>query len=134
MRFIACYELNKVLTIFFHAYNFSYLFVCRIVIYPRRPASGGIEIRNIHLKCLEEGRFLSDIIIDFYLLYIKSEIIPATDRDKVYLFSSFFFKRLISIQGKTEEVARQRFQLVEKWTKKINIFGKEFILIPINLQ
>lgn len=77
---------------------------------------------------------MSDIIIDFYLLYTISELIPTVIKDTTYLFSSFFCKRLMSVPGNTVMVARQRYELVKNWTKKSNIFDKEFILIPINVK
>ena len=39
----------------------------RLIVYPPPPAKGGISVTNEDLHCLNEGEFLNDVIIDFYL-------------------------------------------------------------------
>ena len=39
----------------------------RLITFPPPPAPGGIQVTNEDLSCLEEGEFLNDVIIDFYL-------------------------------------------------------------------
>lgn len=88
---------------------------------------GGIEIKKSHLNCLADGQYLNDIIIDFYLKYVIEEIISESDRRRTHLFSSYFFSRLTdSKEGKIQ------YSSVRKWTKNINIFEKDFLMIPIN--
>lgn len=60
--------------------------------------SGSLTILKTDLLCLDDGNFLNDKIIEFYLIYIKSRLI--TDellRQKVYIFSSFFFTKMLSL-------------------------------------
>jgi len=38
-----------------------------LIVYPPPPAKGGISVTNEDLHCLNEGEFLNDVIIDFYL-------------------------------------------------------------------
>lgn len=35
--------------------------------YPPPPAKGGFSITKEDLSCLDEGEFLNDVIMDFYL-------------------------------------------------------------------
>jgi Ulp1 family protease len=35
---------------------------------------------------LEEGEFLNDIIIDFYLTYLHKQFLNKEDRDNIYVF------------------------------------------------
>lgn len=35
--------------------------------YPPPPAKGGMSVTNEDLHCLNDGEFLNDVIIDFYL-------------------------------------------------------------------
>lgn len=43
---------------------------CRLMVYPPPPAKGGITVTNEDLHCLNDGEFLNDVIIDFYLKYV----------------------------------------------------------------
>lgn len=49
---------HELLNVFFHF---------RLIVYPPPPAKGGISVTNEDLHCLNEGEFLNDVIIDFYL-------------------------------------------------------------------
>lgn len=42
-------------------------FSSRLMVYPPPPAKGGILVTNEDLHCLNDGEFLNDVIIDFYL-------------------------------------------------------------------
>jgi hypothetical protein len=72
---------------------------------------GGISITNEDVFCLNEGEFLNDVIIDFYLKYLLNEIMP--DREKTFIFSSFFYKRLTQKprKGILEDNASQTMQV-----------------------
>jgi len=39
----------------------------RLFTYPPAPATGGIAVTNEDFYCLNDGEFLNDVIIDFYL-------------------------------------------------------------------
>ncbi|XP_036449169.1 sentrin-specific protease 6-like [Colossoma macropomum] len=41
--------------------------VKKLVVYPPPPAKGGFSITDEDLCCLDEGEFLNDVIVDFYL-------------------------------------------------------------------
>lgn len=89
------------------------------MVYPPPPAKGGIPVTNEDLHCLNDGEFLNDVIIDFYLKSVRrrmKRLIPGPDRtgpdllslhrylvleklkkedaQKIHVFSSFFYKRL----------------------------------------
>lgn len=56
-----------------------------------------IVILKTDLSCLSEGNFLNDKIIEFYLMYIKSKLIDQSIAEKTYIFSSFFFTKMLSL-------------------------------------
>lgn len=54
---------------------------------------GRISINTEDYVCLATDQFLNDVIIDFYLKYLI-ENLPDDRRNKVHVFSTFFYKRL----------------------------------------
>lgn len=80
------------------------------------------------LERLDDGQFLNDQLIDFYLLYLFDQ--AKVPRDKVYLFNTHFFTTL------SRKVPGQRglinYQGVARWTAKEDIFGYDYIVVPIN--
>jgi sentrin-specific protease 7 len=115
-------------------------FHCRITVYPPPPAKGGIAINTEDYLCLAEDQFLNDVIIDFYLKYLTLEVLSESDQQRTHVFSSYFYKRLTSPHAQAAEStvpmtpAAKRHARVQKWTKNVNIFEKDFIIIPINEQ
>lgn len=109
-----------------------------ILIYPVS-SKGAITLSLTDYECLERDVYLNDVIIDFYLKYIQLEEMSAEQRDKTHIFSTFFFKALTSRGRSIDEMstrrlnaAQKRHDGVKKWTKDVNIFEKDFIVIPIN--
>lgn len=100
-----------------------------MAIYPSPPTKGGISINTEDYRCLNEGRFLNDVIIDFYLKYVMLEGLSETNKKRTHIFSSHFYTRLAK-----STVPEDRFAGVQRWTKDINIFEKDFIIIPVNEQ
>ena len=49
---------------------------------------------------------------------------------QVHIFNSFLYKQLSTPKKKGVDP----YKLVEKWTKKVNLFEKRFIVVPINEQ
>ncbi|TGZ49294.1 Sentrin-specific protease [Temnothorax longispinosus] len=109
-----------------------------ITVYPPPPAKGGIAINTEDYMCLAEDQFLNDVIIDFYLKYLTLEVLSESDQHRTHVFSSYFYKRLTSPHAQAAESAvpmtpaAKRHARVQKWTKNVNIFEKDFIIIPIN--
>ncbi|XP_014616796.1 PREDICTED: uncharacterized protein LOC106793974 isoform X2 [Polistes canadensis] len=110
----------------------------KITVYPPPPAKGGIAINTEDYLCLGEDQFLNDVIIDFYLKYLTLEVLSESDQHRTHVFSSYFYKRLTSPHAQAGEnavvlsAAAKRHARVQKWTKNVNIFEKDFIVIPIN--
>ncbi|CAH1402245.1 unnamed protein product [Nezara viridula] len=111
-----------------------------IMVYPPPPAKGGISINTEDYACLKEDQFLNDVIIDFYLKYLWLNVLSEEDRKRTHIFSSFFYKRLTMCpprqSGNQENQklspAEKRHARVKGWTKSVDIFEKDFIIIPIN--
>ncbi|XP_065300165.2 sentrin-specific protease 7-like isoform X2 [Dermacentor albipictus] len=110
----------------------------KLLVYPAPPKTGGIAVHSADLRCLREGQFLNDVIIDFYLKYLLLEQLSEEVRQRTHIFSSFFYPRLTQRlnprapgqQGLTP--AARRHRNVRTWTRHVDIFAKDFIVVPIN--
>ncbi|KAI5461341.1 hypothetical protein BGZ63DRAFT_404205 [Mariannaea sp. PMI_226] len=77
---------------------------------------------------LDEGEFLNDNLINFYMRYLQAELetkSPETLR-KVHFFNTFFFPTIKSGGSNIN------YRGVAKWTAKINLFSYKYIVVPIN--
>ncbi|XP_038992413.1 probable ubiquitin-like-specific protease 2A [Hibiscus syriacus] len=102
------------------------------VIYPKGdPDAISISKRDVEL--LSPETFINDTIIDFYILYLKNKI-PPEEQHKFHFFNSFFFCKLADLdKGLSDDCqARSAYQRVHKWTRKVDIFEKDYIFIPVN--
>ncbi|XDV43464.1 hypothetical protein PO909_011943, partial [Leuciscus waleckii] len=110
----------------------------KLVVYPPPPAKGGLTITEEDLNCLEEGEFLNDVILDFYLRYLVCEQQEKEGATKCHVFSSFFFNHLTQEDPKTLpgatglSIQERRHNRVKTWTRNVNLFEKDFIFVPIN--
>lgn len=113
--------------------------VRKILIYPPS-GKGGISINTEDYLCLASDQYLNDVIIDFYLQYVLREMLTPEQRQKTHVFSSFFYNRLTqstksgNSNGEKLTAAQKRHERVKTWTKNVNLFDKDFIIIPINEQ
>ncbi|GLT68550.1 hypothetical protein SLA2020_407700 [Shorea laevis] len=102
------------------------------VIYPEGdPDAILVRKRDVELLCPET--FVNDTVIDFYIKYLKNNIQPE-ERHRFHFFNSFFFRKLSDLDKYLSSAceARAAFQRVHKWTRKVDIFKKDYIFIPVN--
>uniref|UniRef100_A0A8C9XVP7 Ubiquitin-like protease family profile domain-containing protein n=1 Tax=Sander lucioperca TaxID=283035 RepID=A0A8C9XVP7_SANLU len=103
-----------------------------LIQYPAAPSKGRITVTTEDLACLGGGKFLNDVIIDFYL---KSWGGPVADRS--HIFSSFFYKQLSRRRAAGEDILlskHMRHQRVKTWTRNVDIFTKDFLFVPVNQE
>jgi hypothetical protein len=67
--------------------------------------------------------------------YLQSTI-SESQRQACHFFNSFFFRKLADLDKfpDTEVVSREAFVRVRKWTRRVNIFEKDYIFIPVNYR
>ncbi|XP_058147059.2 sentrin-specific protease 6-like [Dasypus novemcinctus] len=110
----------------------------KLIVYPPPPAKGGISVTNEDLHRLNEGQFLNDIIIDFYLKYLVLEKLKKEEADRIHIFSSFFYKCLNERESRNLHettnlsIQQKRHGRVKTWTRHVDIFEKDFIFVPLN--
>lgn len=114
--------------------------ICRLIIYPPPPNPEGIAINDLAFKSLEKNTFINDDIIDFYLKYLKEEKLSLENQRRIHVFSSHFFTRLTrGLHWEdycTSDISLKQslYEGVKKWTKSVNIFEREFLIVPINYE
>ncbi|XP_042017396.1 probable ubiquitin-like-specific protease 2B isoform X2 [Salvia splendens] len=102
------------------------------VIYPKGdPDAVSISKRDVDL--LQPDTFVNDTIIDFYIKYLKTRH-NVDERTKFHFFNSFFFRKLADMDKDPSSAfdGRAAFLRVRKWTRKVDLLEKDFILIPVN--
>lgn len=107
----------------------------KLLIYP--PGRGGISINTNDYICLGSDNYLNDVIIDFYLKYVHLELLTEEQRAKTHIFSQFFYKRLTTMTKEKDpklSASQKRHARVASWTKNVDLFEKDFVIIPINEQ
>ncbi|KAK4271319.1 hypothetical protein QN277_020030 [Acacia crassicarpa] len=102
------------------------------IIYPKgEPDAVSISKRDIEL--LQPETFVNDNIIDFYIKYLKNKI-PPNEQNRFHFFNCFFFRKLADLDKDPSSACngKEAFQRVRKWTRKVNLFEKDYIFVPIN--
>ena len=91
--------------------------------------AGKEQVCDRDIAKLGPGQWLNDEIINFYgqLIVERSSEADKENREKnilnVHYFSTFFWTKLLDGYEKSR---------LAKWTKKIDIFAKDVVLIPVN--
>ncbi|KAF9777986.1 hypothetical protein BJ322DRAFT_1114528 [Thelephora terrestris] len=94
----------------------------------RPSGTGAVNITRGDLERLQPGKYLNDTLIEFGLKLWLSDLRDRDPElaDQIHLFSSFFYKKL-AIKDK-----RAGYESVRKWTSKVDLFSKKYLLVPIN--
>lgn len=89
--------------------------------------TNSITITKGDKRRLGPAQYLNDSLIDFKIRYLDMQEFPAR-RDTWYAYSTFFYSRLASRLNQFN----QSYKTVERWTKNVDIFAKELLVVPIN--
>uniref|UniRef100_A0A1J3JAS1 Putative ubiquitin-like-specific protease 2A n=1 Tax=Noccaea caerulescens TaxID=107243 RepID=A0A1J3JAS1_NOCCA len=94
-----------------------------------------VVVRKQDIELLKPRRFINDTIIDFYIKYLKSRI-PPEERGRFHFFNCFFFRKLANLDKGSPSTfgGREAYQRVQKWTKNVDLFEKDYIFVPINFS
>lgn len=83
---------------------------------------GKWEIFSTSLSRLEEGKKLDDNTVDFFILHSIDSLVEEDKRDNLHVFNSCFYAKIErNFNPKT----------IRHWTKKTNIFEKDFVVFPV---
>uniref|UniRef100_A0A915PSV9 Ubiquitin-like protease family profile domain-containing protein n=1 Tax=Setaria digitata TaxID=48799 RepID=A0A915PSV9_9BILA len=107
--------------------------------YPRDQPT--ISIHYADVEYLRPNEMLNDTIIEFYLKYIQMELVSPERRPSIFIFNPFFYSRLTQMPPTGSGVIRtissrakwiaENYKAVRTWTKNVDIFSADYVLIPI---
>lgn len=85
----------------------------------------GAQVEAHDMAKLRPGKWLNDEVINFYgqLLMQRSSQAEASDCWRIHVFSSFFWQNLTT----------RGYAGVRRWSRRVDIFTKDLILLPINV-
>ncbi|XP_071373523.1 sentrin-specific protease 2 isoform X1 [Centroberyx affinis] len=88
-----------------------------------------LRITQRDLSTLQEGSWLNDEVINFYLSLVMERGSGQAAGLKVYSFSTFFFPKLRGGGGGQAG----GHAAVKRWTKAVDLFQYDLILVPLHL-
>ncbi|RUS24234.1 hypothetical protein BC938DRAFT_473906 [Jimgerdemannia flammicorona] len=102
-----------------------------ILVYPFKGV-GAVTMTEEDISRLDDGEFLNDNIIEFYLKWYFDQLKMKNLElaNKVHIFNSFFYKRLT--QKAKSNKTENNYDRVKKWTSKVDLFRKRYIFMPVN--
>jgi len=108
-----------------------------ILVYPKhKTGRGAVTLTMNDIRRLKPGVYINDNLLDFYLSYLYWEKWDQSLRERVHVFNTFFFKKWIGCKQRDSESTSgfwlSRYSVVRKWTKNVDIFTKDFLVIPVN--
>jgi len=100
-------------------------------------AKGATRVALADLDCLKDGEMLNDQCVDFYLKYLQCETLAKNYpliMNRVHIFNSFFYQKLAQKHDEesTLDASTAAHDRVKTWTKSVDVFSKDFLLIPIH--
>ena len=81
-----------------------------------------LKLTRKDLQSISSPNWLNDQIINFYFCMLEQDCNKVTKT--VFVFSTFFYTRL----------AQDGYKGVEKWTKRVDLFTFDRVLVPINYK
>jgi sentrin-specific protease 7 len=100
------------------------------LVYPKA-GKGRMAVEYTDLFRLDEDEFLNDNLIGFFLRYLEHHLEQTRPElaKKVYFYNSYFFERLMQTSKGKKGI---NYDSVQKWTRNIDIFSHDFIVMPVN--
>ncbi|KAF7502505.1 hypothetical protein GJ744_005642 [Endocarpon pusillum] len=80
---------------------------------------------------LDEDEFLNDNLIGFFLRYLEYHLEQNRPEiaQRVYFYNSYFYERLMQSSKGQKGI---NYESVQKWTRNIDIFERDFVIVPVN--
>ncbi|KDN68858.1 putative Ulp1 protease family protein [Colletotrichum sublineola] len=96
------------------------------------PATGKnrASVYRDDISRLEEGEYLNDNLIGFYLRYLQVNLERENKAlaDRVYIMNTYFYPKLTDVKAGRGI----NYEGVKSWTAKIDLFSFDYIVVPVN--
>lgn len=86
----------------------------------------GIDLKS--KNSLEPCCMLNDTVVEFYMNYVLQNSVPKATREKIHIFSTFFYNKIKKLPQLGEEELNES---VRRWDKNVKLFDKDYLIIPI---
>ncbi|KAK2024460.1 hypothetical protein LX32DRAFT_569861 [Colletotrichum zoysiae] len=79
---------------------------------------------------LEEGEYLNDNLIGFYLRYLQVNMERENKAlaDRIYIMNTYFYPKLTDVKAGRGI----NYEGVKSWTARIDLFSFDYIVVPVN--
>ncbi|KAL2845995.1 hypothetical protein BJX68DRAFT_128748 [Aspergillus pseudodeflectus] len=100
------------------------------LVYPRYGKKKA-EVSALDLERLAPHQFLNDNIIGLYMRFLEDHLQRCNVEvaKRVYFFNSYFFATLTNSPRGKRTI---NYEGVEKWTRNVDLFSFDYIVVPIN--
>ncbi|TGO70045.1 hypothetical protein BOTNAR_0004g00300 [Botryotinia narcissicola] len=96
------------------------------VVYPKSgKKTATVDKQDIYR--LDNGEFLNDNLIMFYLLWLEQQHPELSTR--VYVHNTFFYASLTKAAKNKKGI---NYEAVERWTAKVDLLSYDYIIVPVN--
>ncbi|KAK1730404.1 hypothetical protein CaCOL14_004240 [Colletotrichum acutatum] len=96
------------------------------------PATGKnrASVYRDDISRLEEGEYLNDNLIGFYLRYLQVHLEKESKRlsDRIYIMNTYFYPKLTD----TKAGRGINYEGVKSWTAKVDLFSYDYVVVPVN--
>ncbi|KAK1999683.1 hypothetical protein LX36DRAFT_655197 [Colletotrichum falcatum] len=96
------------------------------------PATGRnrASVYRDDISRLEEGEYLNDNLIGFYLRYLQVNLERENKAlaDRIYIMNTYFYPKLTDVKAGRGI----NYEGVKSWTAKIDLFSFDYIVVPVN--
>jgi len=86
-----------------------------------------IPVTREKMKCLCNGQWLNDEVINFFMNMLGARGVSDATLPKCHFMNSMFYAKLA-------EAPSYKYASVKRWTKKANLFVKDFVVIPVHVH
>ncbi|XP_031627196.1 sentrin-specific protease 6-like [Contarinia nasturtii] len=95
--------------------------------------TGRLSIYVKDYASLACDEYLNDNIVNYYIRYLTCEVLTDEQKNVTHIFDSFFYQVLTdSVSSDRKNSNQEKLARLDRWTKNINIFDMDFIVVPIN--